>query len=153
MRAAAEQMATLNRDAALAMNEAGARACTDVTGFGLNGHASNIARASGVTMRFTLADLPIFPGARDLAAKGVVSGGVGRGKASLGKQVRVGEGLDRALVDLTYDAETSGGLLIAIAPDRAAALEDALRSRGVPVHRIGEVVAREPGSDVAVELV
>jgi len=153
VRAAAEQMATLNRDAALAMNEAGAHACTDITGFGLNGHASNIARASGVTMRFTVADLPIFPGARDLAAKGVVSGGVGRGKASLGAQVRVREGLDKALVDLTYDAETSGGLLIAIAPDRAPALEGALRSRGVPVHRVGEVVPREAGSDVAVDLV
>ena len=146
VRAAALQMATLNDRAAAAMNAAGAHACTDITGFGLNGHASNIARSSGVTMSFDLGAVPIFPGARDLAAKGVVSGGVKRGKSAIGGQVQVVAGLDQALVDISYDAETSGGLLIALPAANAARLEDELASRDVPVHRIGEVIPREGDS-------
>jgi selenide,water dikinase len=146
VRAAAEQMATLNNRAAEAMNSAGSHACTDITGFGLNGHASNIARSSGVTMRFDLAAVPIFPGARDLAAKGVVSGGVQRGKSALAGQVQVAQGLDKALVDITYDAETSGGLLIVLPEAHASKLEDELASRDVAVHRIGEVLPREGDS-------
>ncbi|MEL6713420.1 MAG: selenide, water dikinase SelD [Planctomycetota bacterium] len=142
VRAAALVMATLNGAAAEAMNAAGASACTDVTGFGLNGHASNIARSSEVTLRFELDAIPIFPGARDLAAKGVVSGGVGRGKAALKDAVVTPDGADQALVDITYDAETSGGLLITLPASAGAKLEDELARRDVPVHRIGEVVAR-----------
>ena len=146
VRAAAEQMATLNRDAALAMNATGAHACTDITGFGLNGHARNIAASSGVTFRFDLASVPFFPGARDLAAKGVVSGGVGRGKSALAGEVDVADGLDQALVDITYDAETSGGLLIVLAEKDAPRLEDELAKRDVPVHRVGDVVERASDS-------
>lgn len=151
VRAAAEQMATLNNRAAEAMNSAGSHACTDITGFGLNGHASNIARSSEVTMRFDLSAVPIFPGARDLAAKGVVSGGVQRGKSALAGEVQVAQGLDQALVDITYDAETSGGLLIVLPEAHAAKLEDELASRDVAVHRIGEVLPRE--GDSLVQLV
>lgn len=151
VRRAAEQMATLNRDAALAMNAVGVDACTDVTGFGLNGHARNIAASSGVTFRFELARVPVFSGARDLAARGVVSGGVGRGKQALGDEVRVAPGLDQALVDITYDAETSGGLLIVVPEARAGALERELEARGVPVHVIGDVTARAEG-DPYIEL-
>jgi len=151
VRAAALQMATLNHHAAEAMNAAGSSACTDITGFGLNGHASNIARSSGVTIRFHLSAVPIFPGARDLAAKGVVSGGVKRGKSALAGAVQVATGLDQALVDISYDAETSGGLLIVLPEAHAARLEDELAARDVPVHRIGEVLPRE--GDSLVQLV
>ena len=151
VRRAAEQMATLNKDAALAMNAAGANACTDITGFGLNGHGRNIAAGSDVTLRFKLASLPIFPGARDLAAKGIVSGGVGRGKSALAGEVKVADGLDQALVDITYDAETSGGLLIVLAQENAAKLEDELASRDVAIHRVGEVTDRS--GDHYIELV
>ncbi|QDV08114.1 Selenide, water dikinase [Planctomycetes bacterium Poly30] len=150
MREAALQMATLNDRAAAAMNASGAHACTDITGFGLNGHARNIALASGVTIRLELGKLPIFPGARDLAAKGIVSGGTGRGKAALSDVIGIGPGLDQALVDIAYDAETSGGLLIVLPPERATRLEDELSRRDVPVHRVGEVVAKE--SDHLIEL-
>ena len=151
VREAALVMATLNDRAATAMNASGAHACTDVTGFGLNGHASNIARASEVMFRFELATIPIFPGARDLADKGVVSGGVGRGKSALAGEVRVADGLDQARVDITYDAETSGGLLIVLPEENAPKLEDELASRDVPVHRVGEVVPRE--GDLLIDLV
>jgi selenide,water dikinase len=151
MREAALQMATLNDKGADAMNATGAHACTDITGFGLNGHARNIALASDVTIRIDLGLVPIFPGARELAAKGVVSGGTCRGKDALSDVVHVASGLDQALVDIAYDAETSGGLFIVLAPENAAKLEDELSRRDVPVHRVGEVVAKE--SDHLIQLV
>lgn len=152
MREAALQMATLNDHGAAAMNATGGvHACTDITGFGLNGHARNIALASGVTIRIELGSVPIFPGARELAAKGVVSGGTCRGKDALGDVVHAAPGLDEALVDIAYDAETSGGLFIVLDPGSAAQLEDELSRRDVPVHRVGEVVTKE--SDHLIQLV
>ncbi len=146
---AAEQMATLNAAAASAMLAAGARACTDITGFGLVGHASNIARASGVTLRFHLERLPFFAGAVDLARERAFPGAMQRGKTALGDQVRTAASADKTLADLVFDAETSGGLLIAIAAERAQALERELAARSVPVHAVGEVTG---SSGVLVEL-
>ncbi|MBK7876395.1 MAG: selenide, water dikinase SelD [Planctomycetes bacterium] len=149
MEPAARQMATLNDRAAAAMNAAGAHACTDVTGFGLVGHARNIAKASGVTLRIDLERCPLFPGALDLARRGLCSGGAKRGRAALSDVVRARPGLEEALVNLAYDAETSGGLLIVVPPSAAAKLERELAARGVPVHAIGECA---PASDVLIEL-
>jgi selenide, water dikinase len=146
---AAKVMATLNGPAAEAMNAVDAHACTDVTGFGLVGHSHNIAQASSVTMRFDLESLPLFPGSLGLAAAGVVSGGSGRGKAALGQDVRIVNGADEARVAIVFDAETSGGLLIAVDPGRAADLERELQFRNVPVHRVGDVLER---SSHAIEL-
>lgn len=134
---AARQMAELNDRAADAMAAAGARACTDITGFGLVGHARNIARGSGVTIRIDLASLPIFPGALDLVRQGVVTGASGRGRKSMEGEVRIAPGADESLVKLVFDAETSGGLLIAVAAGDAALLERELAARGLPVRRIG----------------
>jgi selenide,water dikinase len=142
MEPAARQMATLNAAAADAMNAAGAHACTDITGFGLAGHARNIARASGVTLRIELARCPLFPGVLELARRGLCSGGAKRGQIALKDVVSVRAGLDTALVDLAFDAETSGGLLIVIAAADAPALERELAARAVPVCAIGECVAR-----------
>ena len=97
VRAAAQIMATLNDRAAAAMNMVNAHACTDITGFGLMGHARNIAAGSGVTLQFEAALLPIYPGALELARSGVVSGGSGRNRASLGNTARVADGVDEAL--------------------------------------------------------
>src|SRR5262249_43079680 len=108
---AARQMATLNDRAAAAMDAGGAQAGTDITGCGLVGHASNIARSSGVLLRLELERCPIFPGALDLARRGVLSGASKRGRATLQEVVRIRSGLDEALVSLVFDAETSGGLL------------------------------------------
>lgn len=141
MEGAARQMATLNAAAAQAMVAAGARAATDVTGYGLIGHAHNLARASGVTLRFDAARVPLFGRALELSASGHNSGGAKRGRAHLGEAVDLAADLDPARVSLLFDAETSGGLLIAIAADRAAPLERELSSRGVPVHGVGTVEA------------
>jgi selenide,water dikinase len=150
LKPAAEQMATLNSAAAEAMNAVGAHACTDVTGFGLMGHARNVAVASGVTMRLRSSDAPLFPGALELSQRGVLSGGSKRGQKALADEVSVDAGVDEALRNLLFDAETSGGLLIVLAADKADALERELRERSLPVHAIGEVVA---STGVAIELV
>lgn len=141
MEPAARQMATLNDRAAEAMNAAGAHACTDVTGFGLVGHARNIAKASGVTLRLELARCPLFPGVLDLSRAGLLSGGAKRGRTALGDVVSIAAGLDEALVNLAFDAETSGGLLIVLAESDAPKLERELSARGLPVQRVGDVVA------------
>ena len=143
---AARQMATLNDKAATAMLAANAHACTDVTGFGLVGHARNVARASRVTMRIDLASVPVFPGALELVRAGVVSGASNRGRKTMAEDVRVDAGADETLVRLVFDAETSGGLLLAVAEKDAPALEKELRSGGVPVHRIGACKAAANGA-------
>jgi len=139
---AARQMATLNDKACEAMNAAGAHACTDITGFGLVGHAMNIARASDLTLELELARVPLFPGVLELAKKGLFSGGAKRGRASLGAEVELAPGLDEARVNLLFDAETSGGLLIVLPEARAALLERELTARDLPVCRIGRFGAR-----------
>ena len=142
LRPAAEQMATLNDRAAEAMNAVGANACTDITGFGLIGHALNIARASDLTLRLDVGRIPLFPGALDLARRGLFSGGAKRGRESLGDQVSEAAGLEEAHVSLLFDAETSGGLFIVLPAERAADLERELASRELPVVRVGEFVPR-----------
>lgn len=139
VRAAALVMATLNDKAAEAMNAVGVNACTDVTGFGLVGHGRNIAAGSGVTLRLSVADLPIFEGALDLARSGVVSGGSQRNRDSLAGLVGVADGLDEALVSLIFDAETSGGLLISVAEGRLAQLQGELAERDVLAAVVGEI--------------
>jgi selenide,water dikinase len=140
---AARQMATLNDRACEAMNAAGAHACTDITGFGLIGHAMNIARASQLALELVVSEVPLFPGALELARKGLFSGGAKRGRASLGPEVQIGAGLDDVRVNLLFDAETSGGLLIVLAEERAATLERELRARELPVQRVGRFRAYE----------
>jgi selenide,water dikinase len=146
---AAVQMATLNDQSCAAMVAAGARACTDVTGFGLVGHGRNIAAASGLTLRIETARVPLFGDVLELARRGLNSGGAKRGRTALAPEVSIAPGLEDALVNLMFDAETSGGLLIAIPPGSAAALERELRARGQLVAPIGEFVA---ASGVNVEL-
>ncbi len=149
LRPAAEQMATLNDRACAAMVAAGARACTDVTGFGLVGHGRNIAAASGVTLRIESARVPLFGDVLELSRRGLNSGGAKRGRTTLATEVSVAGGLDEARTSLLFDAETSGGLLIAIPAGKAALLERELAARDQLVAPIGELL---PHSGVHVEL-
>jgi len=143
------QMATLNRRASEAAVEFGARAATDVTGFGLLGHAAQVADASGVTMRLRPTARWFLPRVLELSAAGVVPGGLGRNREFYGARVNEG-GLPQAMLDALYDPQTSGGLLIAVPPRRAAALAKSLTRRRVWVAEVGEVVGRGASS---VELV
>lgn len=144
MHGAALQMATLNAAGAQAMVAAGAKAATDVTGFGLVGHAHNIARASQVTLVFEAERVPLYGRALELSAAGHNSGAAKRGRAHLGDAVEIAQGLDEARVRLFFDAETSGGLLIAIQPVHAAEFERELIARGVMVCCVGEVEPAGP---------
>ena len=145
LRPAAIQMATLNNRAAEAMNIAGARAATDITGFGLAGHGLNIARSSDLCLEIEAAAVPIFPGAHALAKAGNLSGGAKKGKVNIGEHVRTAASVDATLELLFFDAETSGGLLIVIDPAYAAKLEDELAARDLPVHKVGQFVDKTDG--------
>jgi selenide,water dikinase len=123
------------------MLAANAHACTDITGYGLAGHARNIAKASGVTIELVAGDAPLFPGAYELAERGILSGASKRGREGLKDEVRVAPSVDETLANMLFDAETSGGLLIAVAQRDVGALERELAARKVPVHRIGHFVA------------
>ena len=138
-RTAIETMRMLNRDAADALTDLAVapHAVTDVTGFGLAGHGWEMAERSGVTLRFQMDDVPLYPGARDAAAAGVRTGGDARNRAHLEGHVRAA-GLDDALVALAYDPQTSGGLLAAVPRD---ATDDLTRAGYVVV---GDVIAGGP---------
>lgn len=113
-------MTTLNGGASRAALAVGARCATDVTGFGLLGHAAHVARASGVTLRFTAAAIPAFAGAADAWARGVRTGGAERNLEYVNPLVDWGNSTD-AQRALLVDPQTSGGLLVAVGPDRVAA--------------------------------
>ena len=133
-----ESMRTLNAAASRAALALGVRCATDVTGFGLLGHASHIARASGVTLRIDVARVPVLPGAREAWSRGARTGGEKRNAEYLTAHVRWSEADDvtRAIL---VDPQTSGGLLLAVP---ASAAEDYL-TRVIGAVAIGSVVARE----------
>ncbi len=127
--AAVASMTTLNRDAATAMLRHGANACTDVTGYGLLGHLREMAGASGVAARIDAGSVPLLPGVQPLVRDGHVPGGTRRNLEDLADAVDWG-GCDPVTRTLLADAQTSGGLLIALPPDRAASLVAELEDLG-----------------------
>lgn len=152
---AVRSMITLNDRAAAAlagMPRGAVHACTDVTGFGLIGHASEVAAASGCTVRVEAARVPILPGALALG-RGNLPGGGRSNEAHFGMRVVLPASLDPDLTAVLYDPQTSGGLLVAVASGQAGALLDRLRSAGVDAVPIGEIAARrdEGGPLVVVE--
>jgi len=136
-------MATLNKGGAEAAAEASVRALTDVTGFGLGGHAVEMANGSGLTVEIDLDKVPVFESARELAAAGMCSGAAKRTRSYLGAGLHVREGLDPLLVELALDAETSGGLLIGVAEERVNDLLRELEARKTPAAAVvGRFVPR-----------
>jgi selenide,water dikinase len=146
--AAVSSMVALNRHASHVARDARAHAMTDVTGFGLLGHAREVAARSNVRVVIDAAAVQAVPGALDYARAGVSTGGGGRNRAGLEGRVTVPSSLDPALEELLYDPQTSGGLLIALPPDTAATTAARLRHDGVDAAVIGRI---EPGADVVVE--
>ena len=141
LEAAVESMIRLNRHPSHIARNAGARALTDVTGYSLLGHAYEVAAASGAALRIEARAVPVLPGALDYAARGIVTGGAGRNRAFLAGKVRFAGRLDPALEHVLFDPQTSGGLLIALPPEQADALEQQFAAAEAPVWRIGEVAA------------
>jgi selenide,water dikinase len=127
-------MSTLNRAAAQAMAAvgAGAHACTDVTGFGLLGHLRNLTAASGCAATVRLANVPVIEAAWSYVREGVAPGGTHANWRFLGDWVEYADRVDNSAQLVLCDAQTSGGLLIAVARDDAEKLCAELRSRGAP---------------------
>ncbi len=144
--AAAEfSMAALNRSAAEAMREAGASACTDVTGFGLLGHLYRLARQGGLTAHLNAAALPPFDGVLELLRSGVIPGAVERNREYVRDVLLVEAGVEDEYIHLGCDAQTSGGLLIAVPPAQLSTLRDALARREVQAFVIGDFAEYKPG--------
>jgi selenide,water dikinase len=140
VRGAVLSMTTLNRDAADAMVACGASAATDITGFGLLGHLHNLLRASGVGARISATAVPLLSHAFELAERGFIPGGTLRNLADVEAVVTWDATIPEPLRTVIADAQTSGGLLIAIPADRADALVEALGTARTPaVARIGEI--------------
>jgi selenide, water dikinase len=145
--AAIKSMMALNRVASEACQAAGVRAATDVTGFGLLGHALEMSRASGVSFRFRFADLPWLPGAASYAQQWIFAGGAFNNRAFYGPSVRYRDDLQEWQQLLMHDPQTSGGLLAAVPRAQLAAFLDYCAERGQEAWTIGEVVEGE-GIDI-----
>jgi selenide,water dikinase len=138
-------MQTLNQVASEVMLAVGVRACTDVTGFGLLGHALEMAEASRVGLVIAADRLHVYPLAVEMAAIGLVPAGSYHTREHYLPRVVNRDGLPPELVDILADPQTSGGLLMAVAPDRLAAMQAALGSRGVSAFTVGRVTDEHPG--------
>jgi selenide,water dikinase len=144
--AAVASMTTLNRAAARAVSGLPIHACTDVTGFGLLGHGYEMAHGSGVRLVFVADALPVLPGARRLAREGNLTGGCRRTRDWLADKVRVAAGLPPDLVEIAFDPQTSGGLLLALPEDQARHALAALVAAGVAAVVVGAVEAPTPAT-------
>jgi len=151
VRATIASMIALNQVASSVMRQFPVHACSDVTGYGLLGHAQEMAGGSGVTIVLEAARLPLLPGARRLAEQGSLTGGCKRNRDYLKDKIAVDRSVRAGLVEIALDPQTSGGLLIALPRDRAAAMVTTLRAKGIGAAAIvGYATDRQ---DVAVKLV
>jgi selenide,water dikinase len=133
-------MATLNRDAAEAMRTISPHACTDITGFGLLGHLHEMTNASRVGAEIYLDEVPVIEEVQDLARKGYIPGGSRANLAFLSDAVFWDTAIHETERLILCDAQTSGGLLIAVAPEESDRLTEELRKRGtLAAHRIGRI--------------
>ena len=149
--AAYAQMAELNAKAGAAVRGSrNVHACTDVTGFGLLGHAYEMASGSGVTIRIDTEKLPVLPGAYDLAVMGIIPAGAYRNRDYVLPHMSVQEGADRARCDIAADPQTSGGLLVSLPAADAEDLVGRLLPDAPYARIVGEVLERK---EHAIELV
>jgi len=144
--AAARSMAALNRRAAELMVDFEVHACTDVTGFGLMGHLAAMASASNVDVEILWDDVPLLPGVLQCVADGILPGAVERNKESSGAALAANDGLEPAMLDILFDAQTSGGLLIAVPESSAGTFVARLGDEGIlEAAVIGRVIGEGAG--------
>jgi selenide,water dikinase len=143
------EMERLNAEAGRLVLEHGVHAATDVTGFGLTGHALGMARASGVGLRLEFARLPFHDGFFELVKRGISTGCTDANESNVAPVFTDRAGLDRIRRELLFDPQTSGGLLVSVPPEHAGPLLAALRASGHQAAEIGEVL---PGA-VRIEVV
>jgi len=151
VRAAVASMIELNKVASAAMRRFPVHACSDVTGYGLLGHAFEMADGSHVTVVLDARKMPLLPGARRLAEQGHLTGGCRRNRDYLKDKVVIAPGVSSALAEIAFDPQTSGGLLIVLPLSDSQALLDDLHANGITAATIvGHAV---PFHDVSVRLV
>jgi len=148
LESAVQSMLLLNRHPSHLAREAGVHAVTDVTGFGLLGHARELAKLSGVGLVLHAGAVPVLPGALEYARQGFLTGGGSRNREALAEAVRVEPDVPAEVEDLLYDPQTSGGLLMAVPKRRASWLERRLKEDGFSCWRIGHV---EEGEGITVQ--
>jgi selenide,water dikinase len=140
--AAVASMLTLNRLAGEVAREFPIHAVTDITGFGLLGHAREVAVASGVSLILDHTRIEFLPGARDYARQGFLPAGLRRNSEFIAGCVEFGDGIPEEVRNLLFDPQTSGGLLSSLDARAAPGLVAALRGHGVRAQEVGEVVAK-----------
>lgn len=146
VQAAIETMRTLNKTAAEVMLRIGANGCTDVTGFSLVGHAAGLAAGSGVGIVIDAASVPVIDTATTLADMGLLPEGSHANKKVFGDRVTVKGEIAQGLLDVLFDAQTSGGLLISVPKESADRMLAELHAAGVPSAAIiGEATSAHPG--------
>jgi len=134
-------MKRLNQEAAMLAARHGVRAATDITGFSLLGHAWEMATASGLGLRFDFEKIPVYPGAAELAARWCFPGGGFDNAEFFGPHVNFAPTFSQDQQLLLFDPQTSGGLLFAVAPGRAAQCEQDAAAHQVPLWQVGEVTS------------
>ncbi len=144
--AAVKSMATPNRAASRAMLECGTSSATDITGYGLLGHAQEMAEASGVRLRFDSASLPVLPGVEKLIEQGLEDPGVLMNETSFGSRVQFAPGVSDVRRKLMWESQTSGGLLVALAPDRVERFVRLCAEAGVLAAAVGEALDGAAGA-------
>ena len=142
----AKCMATLNSKASELMQEIGVHACTDITGFGLLGHICQLAQNSQVGINIFSASVPFFPEAGGFANQGLCPGGLYRNREFYSASVAIADRVPAHMRDILFDPQTSGGLLISLAPRKAKLLLDRLQQAGMEDAAIvGEVASKPEG--------
>jgi selenide,water dikinase len=136
------QMAALNRDAAELMVKFKADAATDITGFGLLGHAFEMAAASEVSILIRSQKVPLLERAKELADEGMIPGGANDNRLFLADKVQLNEGVDKSIEKVLFDPQTSGGLFIAMPSERADNFESEMQKRNILCRPVGEVIEK-----------
>jgi selenide, water dikinase len=149
--AAARSMMELNATAARAMLKYDVHAATDITGFGLVGHAYKMAAGSAVTLRIEESDLPLLPGALELCRAGMIPGGGKRNREFFGRYAKIADEVADEMAEIVFDPQTSGGLFVALAEkDAYALLSDLQKAGNTEAEIVGRVI---PAGEFAIELV
>jgi len=144
-------MATLNKQASELMQEVGVNACTDITGFGFLGHACQLAQNSHVGMKVNSGSVPVFAEVENFAKAGLCPGGLDRNREFYGKMVEFSKQVPDYIQDILFDPQTSGGLLISLAPEDAELLVGRLKKAGITeAVVVGEVISKPLGKIIVV---
>jgi len=143
-------MAHLNKYAAEALDGFEVNSVTDITGFGFLGHAAEMAKGSGVTLEIFSGDVPVMSEAEELAKMGIIPAGMYRNKKFIQSDVQC-EGVSEPIMDILYDPQTSGGLLVSVPQEHAGALADKMISCGSLAAKIvGRVLSKEEKSIIVI---